>query len=226
MKNTLRIMVLLSACSSLALFSPLPARGQPLGLYVKGDVGGNVTLDTDLREFFGAVAPGSKVKFDPGVRVGVAAGYQITDWFAAEGEFGAMANYISSITDATRVDATFSQVPFLINAKFQCPGHCRLTPYIGGGVGFSVAILNADEITIGSTTMHGTDSSDAVFAYQAFAGLRYRLNDRMGLSLEYRYFAADAPKWRTDFAFGTDTDTIRFGGTQTHAVSLAFEFRF
>jgi OOP family OmpA-OmpF porin len=226
MKNIFRFLTLLGAVGSVSLVSQVPAHGQPLGLYVKGDVGGNVTLDTDLREFFGPVTPGSKVKFDPGVRAGVAVGYQLTDWFATEGEIGVMANNISSITDADRVDATFEQVPFLINVKLQCPGHCRLTPYIGGGAGFSVAVLDTDQISIGGTTMHGTDSSDPVFAYQAFAGLRYRINDNMGVSLEYRYFAADATKWKADFAFNTTTDTVRFGGTQTHAVSLAFEFGF
>lgn len=227
MKNTYRLLALLSVCGTFAIVSTFPAQAQPEGLYLKADAGGNVTLDTDLREFFGPVTPGTKVKFDPGVRVGLAAGYQITDWFAAEGEFGMMANRISSITGADRVDnATFANVPFLVNAKFQCPGRCAITPYIGGGVGFSIAVLDADRITIGETSMRGTESSDAVFAYQAFGGLRWRINDRMGLSVEYRYFAADSPKWRTDFAFNTDTGTMRFGGTQTHAVSLAFDFRF
>jgi len=221
MKNTFKLLAL-SACGGLALVSTFPAQAQFGGFYLKADVGGNVTLDTEITEFFGPVSPASKVKFDPGARVGVAAGYQVTDWFAAEGEFGVMVNNISSITGANRVDATFSNVPFLVNAKFQCPGHCRLTPYIGGGIGYSVAILDADVIDFNGTAISGIDSSEAVFAYQAFAGLRYRINDRMGLSLEYRYFAADAPRWRDDF----DTGIIRFGGTQTHTVSLAFDYRF
>src|ERR1700674_1390158 len=122
MKNTFKLLALLSVCGALALVSTFPAQAQPDRLYLKADAGGNVTLDTELKEFFGPVTPGSKVKFEPGPRVGVAAGYQLTDWFAAEGEFGVMVNNISSITDATSVDATFSNVPFLINAKFQCPG--------------------------------------------------------------------------------------------------------
>jgi opacity protein-like surface antigen len=223
MKNILRTAGLLSLCTSFALVSTFSTHAQPDGLYLKADVGGNVTLDTDLREFFGPATPGTKVKFDPGVRVGLAAGYQLTDWFAAEGEFGLIANRLASITGADRVhDATFSNVPFLVNAKFQCPGHGPLTPYFGGGAGFSVAILDADEISIGGTSVSGNASSDAVFAYQAFGGLRYRINDHMGVAVEYRYFAADSPKWRSDFGGGN----VRFDGTQTHAVSLTFEYRF
>src|SRR5438067_2300573 len=121
MKNVLRTVGVLTVWTGIAVASTLSANAQPQGLYLKADIGGNVTLDTEVREFFGPVAAGTKVKFDPGVRVGLAAGYQLTDWFAAEGEFGVMANRIASITGADRVDnATFANVPFLVNAKFQC----------------------------------------------------------------------------------------------------------
>ena len=65
-----------------------------------------------------------------------------------------------------------------------------------------------------------------MFAYQAFAGLRYRLNDRMGLSVEYRYFVAESPTWHSDITFGAGSNALSFGGSQTHAFSLAFEYRF
>jgi len=225
MKKTLRILVLSGGYFSLALLSAPTTHAQQNSWYLKGDVGGNVTLDTDLKEYFGAVTPGSKVKFDPGVRLGFAAGYFLTDWFAAEGELGVFANNISSITEAEHVDATFSNVPFLVNARFQCPHNGRLTPYFGGGVGGSAAILDADHITLNGTRLDGS-MSDVVFAYQAFAGLRFKISESMGVSVEYRYFAADSPSWKPDVTIGTDTDHVRFGGTQTHAVSIAFDWRF
>lgn len=228
MKYPIRISLsaALGALGAMATFSAPSASGQNTGFYVKGDVGGNLTQDIDLKEFFGPVASGSKIKLDPGLRAGVSAGYQVTDWFAGEIELGVFENTINSITDATRIhDATLANVPLLFNAKFQYPNQSPLTPYIGAGLGFSETIFDVDNVTIGGTTLSGNDS-DTVFAYQAFAGLRYRLNDRMGLSLEYRYFAAESPSWHTDFAFGTSSDTLRFGRSQTHALSLAFEFRF
>jgi opacity protein-like surface antigen len=213
------------AGAALVLLLALTAQGQPVGLYLKADAGGNLTMDTDLKEFFGAVTPGSKVKFDPGVRVGLGAGYWLTDWFAVEGELAVMANRISSITEATRLDATFSNVPFLVNARFQIPCHCRITPYIGGGLGVSASVINSEHITLNDITLHGDDAT-AVFAYQGFAGLRYELNHNMGLSLEYRYFATESPSWRADSTSGTDTDRLKFGGARTHALSVAFDFRF
>lgn len=204
----------------------LSGLSQNTGFYIKADVGGNLTQDADLKEFFGPVAPGTKVKFDPGFRAGFAGGYQLTDWFAGEVEVGYLANRIDSITGADRVhNAWFENVPFLVNAKLQYPNRSPLTPYIGAGVGFSEAFIDVGSVDIGGTSLHGS-INDTVFAYQGFAGLRYRLNDQMGLSLEYRYFAADGANWQADFTSGTSSDTMRMGHTQTHALSFAFDFRF
>jgi opacity protein-like surface antigen len=190
-------------------------------LYLKVDAGGNITHETDLKEFFGEVTPGSKVKFDPGARVGFAAGYQLCDWFAIEGEVGVMGNEIKSITDATRVDAGFANVPFLINAKIQFPRHFCLSPYIGCGAGGSAAVLDVQRIDLNDNSIRGSDS-DVVFAYQAFAGFRHRINDKMGIGAEYRFFGSEAPHWSGESGVGS----IRFGHTQTHAFSLVFDLSF
>jgi len=216
MKKTFRFSIVAGSFACLALFAALPAVAQLDRLYVKADLGGNLTQDTDLKDFFGPVTPGSKVKFDPGLRFGLAVGYQLTDWFAPEFEFGLMQNSIRSITEATRVDAWFSSVPFMLNAKFRCPGHCRFAPYIGGGVGGSTSVLTVDRIDRNEFTDVNGDDSDTVFAYQGFAGFRYRLNEQMGLSLEYRYFASDGPRW----------EGIAFGHIRTHALSVAFDYSF
>src|SRR6266403_1434529 len=130
MKKISRLLVLVSMTSGIALLSAVPAQGQQGRFYVRGDVGGNLTQDTDLKEFFGPVAPGTKVKFDPGFRFGVAGGCQATDWYAAEAELGFMDHNIDSITGASRGhDAWFVNVPFLVNAKFQWPNRTLLTPY-------------------------------------------------------------------------------------------------
>src|SRR5258708_4527171 len=104
----------LLVASSLALTATFQVHGQEHRAYVKADLGGNITENTDLKEFFGPVTPGSRVKFDPGVRAGLGGGYWLTEWLAAEGEIGVMGNRIKSITDATELhDAYFENVPFL-----------------------------------------------------------------------------------------------------------------
>ncbi len=153
---------LAGSCALLAW--SLPALGQSSRFYAKADVGGNITQDTSLNEFFGPVAPNTKVKFDPGFRAGIAGGYQLTDWFAPEVEIGFMENKIDSITGADRVhDSWFASVPFLVNGKLQYPNSSPITPYAGAGVGFSEALLSVGHIDLGGTSLHG-DISDTVFA--------------------------------------------------------------
>jgi opacity protein-like surface antigen len=195
--------------------------------YFGMDMGGALTTDTRVKEFFGAVDPGTKVRLDPGVRVGFVGGYELTDWFSLEGETGIIANNIKSITGADmRGDAALSNIPFLLNARFQLPhGKCPITPYFGGGVGGAASIISLEHhIDLNGVRMRGSDAA-GVFAYQAFAGLRYAITDQMGLGVEYHYFATTGPTWSTD-SNGTDTDRLRFLGVQSHAVSVAFDFHF
>jgi OOP family OmpA-OmpF porin len=223
MNHTLK-RLLVYGIAVISILLAIPVQAQYGRFYVRTDAGGNLTSDTELREFFGPVTPNSKVKFDPGFRFGAAFGYQVTEWFSAEGETGIMANSIDSITDSTSHDAVFSNVPFLANVRFQLP-RSRVTPYIGGGVGCSTTILDTDHIEINGVFMHGSDA-DTVFAYQGFAGVRFQISSQMGLALEYRYFWADPAEWHADVTFGTATDRIRFGRTETQTLSIAFVYHF
>jgi len=226
MKNEFRTVVGLLIGGSFLLLAPVTGRCGADGLYFKADAGGNVTEDIKLLEFFGPVTPGSKVKLDPGVRVGLTAGYDLCDWFGVEGEFGVFANRISAVTDSTRrEDCYFENAPFLVNAKLHLPYWYLVSPYAGAGVGGSVSVLNVDHLTVNDVSLHGSDA-DVVFAWQAFAGLRVMLNKHMGVSVEYRYFVADSPRWTADETFGTATDHVRFGHAFTHSASVAFDWRF
>ncbi len=223
MRTHFRTPVFSGACAVILFASLATLDAQMSRLYVRADAGGTLTSDTQLKSFFGEpLAPDTKVKFDPGVRFNIAGGMHVTEWFAAEFETGVMANNIRSISGATRIDdATFSNVPFFVNVRLQCPTRYAVSPYIGGGSGLSVAAIHADHLEIGGTSVHG-DQADAVFGYQGFAGLRFRLNEQMGLSVEYHYFGTTEPSWEAENISGR----MKFGRTETHAVSLAFDFRF
>lgn len=224
MKNCLRPAVLLPLGAAATLLTTA-ARAQETPFYVKLDAGGTWMENTDLKEFFGENTTGARVKFDPGARVGFKAGMLLTDWFATELETGAMVNNIRSISGPSSVDAALWNVPFLINARFQIPKRMIVTPYFGGGLGFSESVLDSDHIDFGLTHVEGSQS-DTVFAYQAFVGLRCMLSDHAGLSLEYHYFGTTDPVWKTDFRSPYFFDRMSFGGAETHAFSLALDFRF
>jgi opacity protein-like surface antigen len=222
MKKALR---LLAGSMVITLFITAAQAQDPLlGLYFKADAGGNWTKSTSLREFFGPVTPGSRVEFDPGPRFGLTAGYDVLEFLGLEAQIGVMENEISSISEATGLDARLINVPFMANARLHLPTYFKVAPYIGAGVGGSSTILDAGRITINDTSLRGSDS-DTVFAWQAFAGIRFALTQHMGLSFEYRYFESDPAKWRAD-SFGTDTSFMRFGKIKTQAVSVAFDWTF
>jgi opacity protein-like surface antigen len=210
---------------SVALLPLLSARAEKSHFYVEGDIGGAVTVDTQLKEFFGPVLPNSEIKFDPGLWLGLRGGYGLTDWFDAEVETGFVANRIESVTGATETEAALTNIPLLLNARFHCPALHRVSPYFGGGLGLSTTILSGDDLVIGGTRMQGSVAG-VVFAYQAFAGLRFAINDRMGLSVEYHYFATTSSEMNANVTVGTFSDTVELGGTATHAATIAFDYRF
>ncbi len=220
------VKILFSVCGVVLTWA-LGASAQT-GLYVKADVGGNVTEDVELREFLGPVAPGTKLQLDPGFRAGLSVGYQLTDFFAPEAELGYFGNRVNFINGADEVhDSWFYNVPFFVNAKFQLPrmGRCPVTLYAGAGVGFSETVFDIGHIDLNGIHVSGSDSA-AVFAWQAFAGLRFAINDHMSVCVEYHYFYADPASWHAEFTSFTPSDRLSLGATHTHAASAAFEFRF
>jgi opacity protein-like surface antigen len=218
-----------SICLAIGLLSVVMlsnAQAEKGQFYVKADAGGAVTTDTELKEFFGEpLAPNTEISFDPGFHLGIRGGYGVTDWFDAELETGFTINRIDSATGATEADGDVTNVPLLVNARFHLPGLNAVSPYIGGGFGFSSTILWADDLIIGGTLMEGSVSG-IVFAYQAFAGVRVAINERMGLSLEYHYFATTSSEMEVDVTVGTTSDEVRLGGVSSHLISLAFDYRF
>ncbi len=225
MKSNFQSIVSAALCS-VAVLAGINAQAEKGKFYVEADAGGVVTTDTELKEFFGTpLAPNSELTFDPGFRLGIRGGYGVTDWFDAEVETGLMANNIKSATGATETDASLANFPFLINARFHCPAFHKVSPYFGGGLGGSTTILSANDLVINGTGLDGS-TAGIVFAYQAFAGLRIAINDHMGISVEYHYFATTDSTMQADVTVGTASDEIKLGGTSSHAATIAFDYRF
>lgn len=213
---------------SLALLSASSLWAEQGRFYVQGDVGGAITDDVDLKEFFGEpLTPGAQLSLDPGARIGIRGGYGLTDWLAAEAETGMTVNRIDTISTAGVADSTGSllNVPLLFNLRLQVPEKHRLAPYAGVGVGFANTILTGDDLIIGATRFSGS-ASDVVFAYQAFVGLRFALNERMGISAEYHFFHAESASMEVDVISGVGSDRVVLGDTETHSITFAFDWRF
>ena len=219
-----RSLTLIAAVGGQAMILTFSASSQTTGFYLSAGLGPAFTEDTSLKEFNGPIS-GTKVKFDPGVQFRFAGGYNITDWLATELESGFTYNHIRSITGADEVHGSLSNVPLLANLVLQGPRTMRVVPFIGGGLGFSSAVLDVHPIDLNGLRLRGTQS-DAVFAYHGFGGLRYNINEHMAVSLAYNYFATSNPTWEADVISGPGTGNVRFGDNRTHAVTASFTYNF
>ena len=217
MKNLLSI-----ACCSLAGLSLLvagTARGQETGFYVRADAGPALTDDVKVRDFLGTPNAG-KLKFDTGVRFDIAGGYSMTKWLDAEFETGVIRNYIKD-----QHNSSLSSVPMMVNLTFKAPVTDRIVPFIGGGAGGVISVLDADDL---GGVVEGTDST-AVFGWQGFGGVRVFINDHFSVNLAYRYLESQSPSWdvRPDRFIGfNDTRKIQLDHIRSHAIVLGADFHF
>lgn len=211
-------------CAALPLLTAVAAHGQSTNFYFRFDIGPAWSQETDLDEFASENVAGAELKFDTGLRLSVAGGYQVTDWFSAELETGFIYNSGDIRGVASDGDVSVSRTPILANVVFQCPKSSPFIPFLGAGIGGAASLLYADDIAIGTTTADGS-FGDFVFAWQAFAGVRYAINEQMSLGLVYKYFYSGASDWEPDLSIGTSGD-ISADSIQTHSVGFAFNFNF
>jgi opacity protein-like surface antigen len=205
----------LNAVTALALFVPSSSGEERPGPYFNAALGGSVAADTKLREFPNA-PPGGKVKFTPGVALDVGGGFRFNEWLLVGGETGVLVNGIKGS------DAALSQVPILANVELRFPNNSPLVPFIGGGPGIAFSTISLDNDNLnGGSNVDGSDSS-AVFAWQAYGGIRYKINESMSLGVSYKYFWANKPQWEVDNSF----QDIRFGESHIHVISANFSMSF
>jgi opacity protein-like surface antigen len=204
--------------AALGLLTARSAFGQSSAVYFRGGIGPALTEQTDMTEFFGPTS--QRVKFDAGVRLNLAGGFQVADWAAVELETGFLGNSIRSISGSGNPDAALVNVPFLVNGVFRFQTDSGFAPYVGVGAGFSTTVLSLDDTTINGIRLDGSES-DLVFAGQVFAGFRYEFNDRMSVGAAYKFFFTGEPEWEVQGG-----GTIGFDPIQTHSLTAEFTIRF
>ena len=169
------------------------------------NVGAGVNIINDVDEDSGSAT----AAFDPGFRIGVAGGYQFTPMISAELESGYLFN---EFEDAA--DSTVSQIPFLANVTFRFENSSAFVPFIGVGVGGVASILTIDDI------ISEDDDSDVVFAWQAQAGVHYRINDNMSAGITYKYLGVDGPE------FELGGGRVGFEVMHNHSFMASFHWSF
>jgi len=171
---------------------------------------------TDLSGFPGSLGD-SNLEFDPGFRAGLGSGYAFTPYFSLDWEVAVLASSVKDASGLDEMDATITQVPFLVSGTLQYQNQTAFTPFVSIGAGAAATAINIDEARLGATTLDGSDYA-FVFAWQLAGGLRYALNDRLGLGLLYKYLWTADAEWN-------DPD-LELDGLRSHAVLAFLSYRF
>lgn len=186
------------------------------GAYVSAGFGTAIANDADLTEPIGT----GTIDFDIGFAVRLAAGYAFAKT-RLEGEIGYQKNNFNSMSvnvpglgsGTTPIDGDGSNLSFLVNGYYDFKNNSRVTPFIGGGIGF--ARVDASAISIPGFGVLTTSADDTVFAYQVGTGFGIAVKGNASIDISYRYYATSDPD---------------FGGTKaensSHIIYVGTRFSF
>jgi opacity protein-like surface antigen len=186
--------------------------------YFRMGIGPSLFEDTRLTRF--GVVANDPVHFKPGAALEAAAGYSFNPYLSADLEVGIIGAEVDHIKFFTFDHARYYNAPVLINAIGSYPLHDgRIVPYVGGGIGGSVAIFDTQNLTTpANPTINGTEAT-AVFAGQILLGVRFQLNPKVWLGVGYKYFTTDDPTWDYSTKFGMKS-------VDTHSFLFTFLWKF
>jgi opacity protein-like surface antigen len=181
---------------------------------------------TDLSGFPGSSGT-SKLELNPGFRVGIGSAYALKPYFSVDWEAALLVSSVKNGGALDEFDATMTQVPFLISGVFQYENATAFTPFLGVGVGAASTAINVHEARIGVTSLEGSDY-DFVFAWQIAAGLRYAVNERLGLGISYKYLWTGNAEWEfeNDAISATGDQKLEINGIRSHAILGYLSYRF
>jgi len=173
------------------------------GPYTSGFIGVTLPHNQDVNSFdyYTGTGYSDRVEFDPGVSIGGTGGYDF-GLVRVEGEISYKYSEIKAITDKNNgaqlrnVDGNIGALAVMFNAFFDFHNSSRITPYIGGGIGFAGIHLSDTYVTNTSATpitrsLRYNEDSDSVFAYQVGAGVEVVVSRRLSLDIGYRYFGTE-----------------------------------
>ena len=112
-------------------------------------------------------------------------------------------------------DGDYDAFIFLINGFYDIDTGTKLTPYVGGGIGF--AVLDIKDLFIGDVNIRIVrgDNDDTVFAYQLAGGITYEITEQIAADLSYRYVATSEP----------DFDGLEEYNSHNLVAAIRFSFR-
>jgi len=221
---------LIAVCTLLVFAIPslgTAATGRP-GPYFSAFLGTSVAMDATVDSFDSGSGKSfnDKATFNPGIYLGGTGGYDF-GFLRLEGELSyrnAPLDKVTSKISGERfrdVDGDLGAFASMFNVFFDLHNASRVTPYLGGGIGFATLHLtdtNGFGSVQGFTHLYD-ESSDTVFAAQVGAGVDIALNRNYSLDVGYRYFVTDKANLEGDFI----SSNLRL---ESHNAMVGFKFKF
>jgi opacity protein-like surface antigen len=223
--------IVLAALVTLAFPAICTATPPDPGPYASGFIGVAFPTNRDVTSTTfgpGATTFNDRVEFDPGINVGGAGGFDF-GYLRLEGELSYKHGEMSTLTEQTsgtrfaNVDGKLGALAMMFNAFVDLHNATRVTPYVGGGVGFAALHLSD---TFGTSTATGDrlrlyrSDNDTVFAYQAGAGLEIAFTRMLSLDLGYRYFGTAKAKFNNH---SSTTTELKF---ESHNAAVGLRIKF
>ncbi|MEM1287064.1 MAG: outer membrane beta-barrel protein [Pseudomonadota bacterium] len=174
-------------------------------LYLRGHVGiGHLTLDDTYNVLYDTalVVDNLASEFDGVVFGGLGVGYRFNKWFRTDiyGELRKSTYYgLDRYTDAggtigvfdgtNEYDANLTTYLAMANAYVDLGTYAHITPYVGGGIGVALHEISgySDTNVPNLGVAYADDNEEYQFAWALYAGLGYKVNDKLTMDLGYRY---------------------------------------
>ena len=160
----------------LGLASAASAQSQP-GYYVSGEGGVSFLPNLQLK----SAGTTSHENFDTSYAYGGAVGYDMGNGTRVELDALHQMSNLSSVSGVSS-DGHLQSTSLMVNGQYDLMQDAQFTPYVGVGVGAQ---------NVGAS-INGVHDADWKPAYQAEAGLRTNISDKVSLFGEYRFSQSEA----------------------------------
>ena len=189
--------LILASATALTLISTASIAADE-GFYIGVGGGGNFIHGDDIN----GNGFNSDLDHDAGIVGAGVIGYKYDNGFRNEIELGYRTNDVDEIANAVGEGET-EVYSAMVNLLFDLDiTDTNIDTYIGGGIGG--ALVRHDKVGVVQGT--SVDDSDFTPAFQGIAGISYALSDKADIYLNYQYFHAADPNFKTESNLKVDAD--------------------
>lgn len=204
---------------------PQPYVPSDSGPYFRFGGGPSFYLDGTLRQYGGV--GNAAVTYDVGFAFDTGIGYAINKYVSVGFDTGYLETWINQVKSPgfSSGAASVDQIPFMFEATFSLPiPHTIVVPYIGAGVGGSSSEFYANGFGDPVDGYVYGSSWSTVFAYEASAGVRFKVSPVFSVGVGYNYFSTA----NTSYTYYGNFSSINVDlkGVQANSVMVTLQWNF